>query len=87
MFSSFRRDMLERIRKRWFYVSGLCISKQRFSNGDIDSQALALDRNRLNLANIAHLDSYIQYKLLLADLMRKTFYDFETGQPVIQDDL
>jgi len=59
------------------------ISKQRFSNGDIDSQAMALERDRLNTAYIAHLDSYIQYRLLLADLMRKSFYDFESNISVI----
>lgn len=59
------------------------ISKQRFSNGDIDSQAMALERERLNTAYIAHLDSYIQYRLLLSDLMRKSFYDFESNKSVI----
>ena len=63
------------------------ISRQRFTNGDIDSQSLALERNRLNLAYIAHLDSYIQYKLLLADLMRKSFYDFESGRSVIENEI
>ena len=63
------------------------ISKQRFSNGDIDSQSMALERERLNTAYIAHLDSYIQYKLLLADLMRKSFFDFESNQPVISGDI
>lgn len=61
------------------------ISRERFSDGDIDSQALALDRTRLNAAYQSHLDSYISYKLLLADIMRKTFYDFENGQPIVQD--
>ena len=60
------------------------ISRQRFSNGDIDSQSLALDRTRLNAAYQSHLNSYISYKLLLADIMRKTFYDFENRQPIIQ---
>ena len=60
------------------------ISRQRFSNGDIDSQSLALDRTRLNAAYQSHLNSYISYKLLLADIMRKTFYDFENMQPIIQ---
>jgi outer membrane protein len=63
------------------------ISRQRFTNGDIDSQALALERNRLNLAYVAHLDSYVQYKLLLADLMRKSFYDFESGRSVIENEI
>ncbi len=52
------------------------ITRQRFSDGDIDSQSLALERNRLNTAYTSHLRSYINYQLTLADLMRKTFYDF-----------
>lgn len=53
------------------------ISRQRYSNGDIDSQAMALERERLNTAYITRLDAFINYKLFLADIMRKTFYDFE----------
>ena len=53
------------------------ISRARFSNGDIDAQTLALDRSRLNNAYNSKLDAYISYKLLIADLTRKTFYDFE----------
>jgi len=61
------------------------ISRQRFSNGDIDSQSLALDRSRLNASYQSHLDSYISYKLLIADIVRKTFYDFEKGIPILQE--
>lgn len=53
------------------------ISHQRYVNGDIDSQSMALERERLNNAYISRLDSFINYKLLLSDLMRKTFFDFE----------
>lgn len=53
------------------------ISRQRYSSGDIDSQAMALERERLNTAYISRLESFITYKLMLSDLMRKTFYDFE----------
>ena len=53
------------------------ISWQRYSNGDIDSQAMALERERLNTAYVTRLDAFINYKLYLADIMRKTFYDFE----------
>jgi outer membrane protein len=53
------------------------ISRQRYANGDIDSQAMALERERLNMAYQSRLDSFINYKLLLSDVMRKTFYDFE----------
>jgi outer membrane protein TolC len=52
------------------------ITLQRFSDGDIDSQALALERTRLNTAYTSHLGAYITYQLTLADLMRQTFYDF-----------
>ncbi|MDO5523406.1 MAG: TolC family protein [Bacteroidia bacterium] len=58
------------------------ITRQRFSDGDIDSQSLALERNRLNNAYTSHLRAYINYQLSLADLMRKTFYDFRTQREV-----
>lgn len=53
------------------------ITHQRFADGDIDSQSLALERNRLNTAYISHLRAYINYQLLISDLMRKTFHDFQ----------
>ena len=55
------------------------ISNARFTNGDIDAQTLALDRIRLNNAYLSRLGAYISYRLFIADLTRKTFYDFETG--------
>ncbi|HBK40229.1 MAG TPA: hypothetical protein DDZ57_01455 [Porphyromonadaceae bacterium] len=58
------------------------ITRQRFSDGDIDSQGLALERNRLNNAYTSHLRAYINYQLSLADLMRKTFYDFRNQREV-----
>jgi outer membrane protein TolC len=56
------------------------ITRQRFSDGDIDSQSLALERRRLNTAYTSHLSAYINYQLLLADIMRKTFYDFQKNE-------
>ena len=58
------------------------ITLQRFSDGDIDSQALALERNRLNTAYRSHLSAYIEYQLSIADLTQKTFYDFENNKGV-----
>jgi outer membrane protein TolC len=58
------------------------ITLQRYSDGDIDSQALALERNRLNTAYTSHLSAYTTYQLSLADLMRQTFFDFRTGELV-----
>jgi outer membrane protein TolC len=59
------------------------ITRQRFSDGDIDSQALALERERLNNAYTSHLSAYITYQLMQADLMRKTFYDFLRDTPLL----
>jgi outer membrane protein TolC len=59
------------------------ITRSRFADGDIDSQALALERERLNSAYTSHLDAYIQYELNLADLMRKTLFDFKNNKPAI----
>ena len=58
------------------------ITRQRFTDGDIDSQSLALERNRLNNAYTTHLRAYINYQLLLADIMRKTFYDFQHNESI-----
>jgi outer membrane protein len=59
------------------------ISRQRYANGDIDSQAMALERERLNTAYVSRLESFTTYKLMLSDLMRKTFYDFEKDISVL----
>jgi len=53
------------------------ISYQRFTNGDIDVESLGLDRQRFNNSQLSYLRAYISYKLLLLDLNRKTFFDFE----------
>lgn len=58
------------------------ITLSRFSDGDIDSQALALERNRLNGAYRNHLSAYIDYQLSLTDLMQQTFYDFKQSRKV-----
>jgi hypothetical protein len=44
---------------------------------------MALERERLNTAYVSRLVSFIDYKLLLSDLMRKTFYDFEKDISVV----
>jgi outer membrane protein len=63
----------------------IAISRSRFANGDINSQALALDRQRLSQAYISRLEAFTSYKLLIADLARKTFYDFENNRPLVDD--
>jgi len=56
------------------------ISLARFDNGDVTAQELALDRNRLTQARSAYLDAYIDYQTAVADLKRKTLYDFENNR-------
>lgn len=58
------------------------ITFQRFNDGDIDSQALSLELARLNTAQQNHLSAFVDYQLQLADLMRKTFYDFKNDIPI-----
>jgi len=59
---------------------GFDISRQRYANGEIDSEAMALDRKRISGAYTDRLNAFIAYKLLLSDLMRKTFFDFEKNK-------
>ena len=60
------------------------ISRARFDNGDITSQDLALDRDRLVQAQLATLDASIQLRLALADLARQTLYDFESDRSLVR---
>jgi outer membrane protein TolC len=58
------------------------ITMQRYTDGDISSQDLALERDRLNRAQQSHLNAFINYRLTLANLMRRAFYDFENDVPI-----
>jgi outer membrane protein len=60
------------------------ISLERFNNGDITSTDLALDRNRLTSAKMAYLNAYIIYQLSVADLKRKTLWDFERNHSLVE---
>jgi outer membrane protein TolC len=59
------------------------ISLQRFENGDITSTELARASDQLNTAKLSYLSAYNEYKLALADLKRKTLYDFEKEQSLV----
>lgn len=61
------------------------ISLARFDNGDITSQELALDQERLTAAKTAYLDAYIKYQLSVADLKRKALWDFENNESLVED--
>lgn len=61
------------------------ISLARFDNGDITTQELALDRDRLTQARSTFLDAYIDYQVAIADLKRKTLYDFEKNVSLVKE--
>ena len=58
------------------------ISLERFNNGEITSQDLALDNSRLTSAKMAYLSAFITYQLSIADLKRKTLWDFEYNRAI-----
>ena len=58
------------------------ITLERFNNGEISSQDLALDNNRLSSAKLSYLGAFINYKLAVADLKQKTYWDFEKNRAI-----
>ena len=53
------------------------ISNMRFENGRISSQELAQQQERLSDVQLAYLEAFVTYKLAVADLKRKTMYNFK----------
>ncbi len=87
-------NVVRRMRETWNRVSMLSqstevsrrsfeINLQRFENGDITSTELARASEQLSQSNLSYLAALIEYKLALADLRRKTLYDFESGRSLI----
>jgi len=60
------------------------INLERFQNGDITSTELARASDQLNTAKLSYLSAYTEYKLSLADLERKTLYDFEKKRSLVE---
>jgi outer membrane protein TolC len=56
------------------------ISRLRFENGDLSGQELATEQERLSQVQLAFIDTYITYQLALADLKRRTMWDFENNR-------
>ncbi|MDR2138629.1 MAG: TolC family protein [Tannerella sp.] len=56
------------------------ISHLRFENGDLSGQELATEQERLSQVQLAFIDAYITYQLALADLKRRTMWDFENNR-------
>ncbi len=61
---------------------GYDISTQRFRNGTITRNDLAQAQQRLTAAKLNSLSALIDYKLAVADLRRKTHWDYEKNAPV-----
>jgi len=55
------------------------ISTIRFENGDLSSQDLSRLQERLAQARLDYLDAFITYQLTVADLKRKTLWDFKNN--------
>lgn len=61
---------------------GYDISLERFKSGTISRNDLAQSQSRLTNAKLSNLSALIDYQLALADLKRRTLWDFERNQPV-----
>ena len=62
------------------------ISRMRFENGDITSQDLAREQERLADSQITYLDAFISYQLSIADLKRISMWDFKNNRSYLKDD-
>jgi outer membrane protein TolC len=62
------------------------ISRMRFENGDFTSQELAREQERLASARLDHLNALIAYRLAVADLSRKTMWDFRGNRSYLAAD-
>jgi outer membrane protein TolC len=70
-------------RNREVALESYRISELRFRNGDMTSQELSVEQERLSQVQLAYIDAYITYRLSVADLNRKTMYDFENNRSYI----
>jgi len=59
------------------------ISQLRFENGDITSQDMGREQERLAETQLQYLDAFIAYQLAVADLKRKTLWDFKNKRSYI----
>lgn len=64
---------------------GYAISQERFEMGEITSQTLADNRDRLVQARRSFLTALVNHRLAVADLRRQTLYDFEAQRSLVED--
>ena len=62
------------------------ISRLRFENGDLTSQELAVEQERLAGSQLTYLNAFITYQSAIADLKRKTLWDFKNNRSYLTDD-
>ncbi len=62
------------------------ITLARFRVGNVTSNELTQAQDRLTNAQLNALEALLEYRINLADLMRRTFYDFEKKQMVDLDE-
>ena len=60
------------------------ISLLSFEHGEITSQELGNEQEQLTESQHGYLDAYITYQLQLADLKRKTVWDFKTNTSYLE---
>lgn len=60
------------------------VSLLRFENGDITSQQLATEQERLSENQLAYLAAYITYQLAIVNLKRKTMWDFQNDRSYLE---
>jgi outer membrane protein TolC len=72
-------------RNREVTLQSYHISRLRFENGDMNSQELAIEQERLSQVQLSYIESYVTYRLAVADLNRKTMYDFENNRSYLYD--
>ena len=61
------------------------INRMRFENGDITNQQLSIEQQTLSDVQLSFLDSFITYQLAIADLKRKSLWDFQNNRTYIID--
>lgn len=62
------------------------ISRLRFENGDLTSQDLGREQERLAETQLNYLGAFITYQLAIADLKRKTMWDFKNNHSYLMED-
>ena len=61
------------------------INRLRFENGDITGQELSLEQTKLSQVQLDYINAYVTYQLALANLKRKTMWDFENNRSYLID--